>query len=268
MALTADDLEAVKEVAERLKQVRNILFITGAGLSADSNLPTYRGVGGLYNDDRTEDGVPIEVALSGNMLLQRPDVSWRHIARIEEACRGASFNRGHEVIAMMEKAFPRVWVLTQNVDGFHRAAGSKNVIDIHGDIHDIYCTVCPYRETVKDYAHFTELVPKCPDCGGVVRPDVVLFGEMLPHDKFARFSREEGIGFDMVFSIGTSSLFPYIVEPVVRARFSGVHTVEINPGTTDISHMVSYKIGTGAAEALDAIWNQYQGKAQELWGEP
>jgi len=105
MSLSSQDREAIQEIVHRLKHVRNILFITGAGLSADSGLPTYRGVSGLYNDDNTEDGIPIETALSGHMLVQRPDVAWKHISRIEQACRGASFNRGHQVIAEMERSF-------------------------------------------------------------------------------------------------------------------------------------------------------------------
>lgn len=258
MALTQTDLDQIEEIAAILRRSRSVLFITGAGLSADSNLPTYRGVGGLYNDDRTEDGVPIEVALSGHMLQHRADVTWRHIRRIEEACRGAKFNRGHEVIAALEKALPRVWVLTQNVDGFHTLAGSRNVIDIHGDLRALACTSCAYQTRVEGYSGLAQPVPLCPQCGGVIRPEVVLFGEMLPDAKVARLEHELLAGFDMVFSVGTSSLFPYIVEPVVRARFDGTPTVEINPGTTDISRMVAHKLSAGAAEALDAIWQAYQ----------
>ncbi len=258
VALTQTDLDQIEEITAILRRARSVLFITGAGLSADSNLPTYRGVGGLYNDDRTEDGVPIEVALSGHMLQHRADITWRHIRRIEEACRGATFNRGHEVIANLEKTLPRVWVLTQNIDGFHTLAGSRNIIDIHGDLRALACTACSFQTRVVEYSGLAKPVPICPLCSGVIRPEVVLFGEMLPDAKVARLERELREGFDMVFSIGTSSLFPYIVEPVVRARFDGTPTVEINPGTTDISRMVGYKLNAGAAEALDAIWQAFQ----------
>ncbi|MDP7040514.1 MAG: Sir2 family NAD-dependent protein deacetylase, partial [Myxococcota bacterium] len=114
-----------------LEQSQNILFITGAGVSADSGLPTYRGIGGLYNEEDTDDGMPIEEALSGRVLLKDMHLTWKHIGRIEAACRGAGFNRAHEVMALFEERFDRVCVLTQNVDGFHQAAGSKNVIPIH-----------------------------------------------------------------------------------------------------------------------------------------
>ena len=246
----------IEAIAQRLQACRRILFITGAGLSADSDLPTYRGIGGLYNDADTEEGIPIEVALSGQMLAARPEVAWKHIARIEAACQGAVYNRGHAVIAAMEQHFGDVWVLTQNVDGFHRAAGSRNIIDIHGNIHELKCTRCQWHDSVADYTALS-LPPLCSLCGAVVRPDVVLFGEMLEEKKVALMQEQAFYGFDMVFSVGTSSLFPYIVEPIVAARAAGVPTVEINPGQTDLSTMVAHKIAAGAAEALDAIWSRF-----------
>ena len=256
MSLTPRDHQHIDALAVRLKRCRNLLFITGAGLSADSDLPTYRGLGGLYEERDTEDGMAIEQALSGGMMTNRPELCWKYIARIEAACRGARPNAGHHVIAAMERHFPRVWVLTQNVDGLHRAAGSANIIDIHGDIHQLLCRPCGYRRQVPDYEH-VQLPPVCPECGAVMRPEVVLFGEMLPQQKVAHLQQEAGVGFDIVFSVGTSSLFPYIVEPVIQAAALGVPTVEINPSGTDLSLMVSHKIGGGAAESLGAIWRRY-----------
>ncbi|MDJ0836666.1 MAG: NAD-dependent protein deacylase [Acidobacteriota bacterium] len=259
MALSSEVREVLAGVAERMHGCRSILFITGAGISADSNLPTYRGVGGLYNDTDAEEGIPIEEALSGNMLTRRPDIAWRHISRIEKACRNAVFNRGHEVIALLEKKFERVWVLTQNVDGFHREAGSNNVIDIHGDLRKLACTMCPWREVVQSYANLTDIPPDCPECHSLVRPEVVLFGEMLPMDKLAVLYQQSELGFDMVFSVGTSSLFPYIVEPVVAAKRYGIPTVEINPGQTDLSRMVDFRVKAGAADSLDYLWSLISG---------
>ena len=103
-------------------------------MSADSGLPTYRGVGGLYNRGETEEGFAIEEMLSGPMFRQKPEWTWKYLREVEQACRGATFNRGHAVLAEMERHFERVWTLTQNVDGFHHRAGSRNVIAIHGDL--------------------------------------------------------------------------------------------------------------------------------------
>ncbi len=238
-------------VASRLAAARRVLFITGAGMSADSGLPTYRGVGGLYEGVHTEEGIAIEDALSGEMLRARPELSWRYLMQIEAACRGAAPNEGHRAIARLEDRF-EVWVLTQNVDGLHRAAGSTRVIDIHGDVRQLLCVDCAYERVVSDYRGLA-CPPACPDCGGLVRPDVVLFGEMLPSHKVALLQREVMRGFDAVFSIGTSSLFPYIAQPVVLARRTGALTVEINPGATSLSKAVDERFATAATEALLAI---------------
>jgi len=240
------------EIARRLKGSRSILFVTGAGISADSGLPTYRGIGGLYEGAHTEEGLPIEAALSGAMFRRDPSLTWRYIHQIESCCRGAGPNRAHQVIAELENRFERVWTLTQNVDGLHHAAGSRNVIDIHGDVHLLICTRCSHRWRVENYANLC-IPPSCPECDSLVRPEVVLFGEMLPMDR-ARMLEEQLIrGFDAVFSIGTTSVFPYIAEPVIDARRRGALTVEINPGSSEISHIVDHRLRAGAAVAMDAI---------------
>jgi NAD-dependent deacetylase len=249
------DPAILDRVSESFARARSVLFITGAGLSADSGLPTYRGIGGLYEGSGTEEGLAIEDALSGEMLRERPEVCWKHIHQIERACRGATANRGHEVLAMLEGRYDRAWVLTQNVDGFHRRAGSKNVIDIHGDVHKLSCTRCSFRETVEDYAGLS-CPPHCRECDAILRPEVVLFGEMLPKSAVATLERELGRGFDLVVSIGTTSVFPYIAAPVVLARRAGRDTVEINPGTTGVSHVVAHRMQNRAAVALDAIWRR------------
>lgn len=250
------DAAIIEDVAARLASSRSALFITGAGISADSGLPTYRGIGGLYEDADAEEGIPIEVALSGSMLNARPEVAWRHIHRIETACRGARFNRAHAVIAELEKRMSRVWVLTQNVDGFHRDAGSQNVIEIHGNVHHLSCTQCTWRERVADFSAL-ESPPYCQQCRGLVRPDVVLFGEWLPPAAVAEMTAQLGRGFDIVFSVGTTSAFPYIAGPVMTAHRAGIPTVEINPGTTAVSSFAAYRIRAGAKDALEALWQAY-----------
>ncbi|MGA2035068.1 MAG: NAD-dependent deacylase, partial [Thermoguttaceae bacterium] len=246
-----DHAPAIDRVAKILAESRSLLFITGAGISADSGLPTYRGIGGLYNAEHPEEGYPIEELLSGTMMRSRPELTWKYLAQIEQAARGATFNRGHAVIAEMERHFPRVWTLTQNIDGFHHAAGSKNVLEIHGRLQNLYCPACNYRREVQDYGGLT-IPPPCPRCQAVLRPDVVLFGEMLPSITLERLYEELDAGFDAVFSVGTTSVFPYIAGPVEMARRRGSPTIEINPGRTQVSHLVDVKLALGAAAALDA----------------
>jgi NAD-dependent deacetylase len=190
------------------------------------------------------------------MLAARPEITWQFLLELERPTREAIPNRGHHVIAEMEGYFDAVWTLTQNVDGLHRCAGSRQVVDVHGDLHDLACTRCDHGERVPDYAGLN-LPPRCPRCQGPLRPGVVLFGEELPEEKLARLWSEFEAGFDLVFSIGTSSLFPYIVAPVLLARGSGIPTVEINPESTAATSRVDVKIAGGAAEALDRIWQQF-----------
>lgn len=252
------DRALVEQVAGLLAGAGSALFITGAGLSADSGLPTYRGIGGLYDGQMMPHGQPIEAVLSGQMLASRPEVTWRYLLDVEARYREARFNRGHEILAKIEERLPRVVVFTQNVDGFHRAAGSKNVIAIHGDLHDLRCTACAWRHTVDSFAGLTA-PPGCPACGALVRPDVVLFGEPLPDAAFARLEAEVARGFDIVFAIGTSAQFPYLARPVLLARSEGVPTIEINPDVTDLSEVVDIKLPSGAKHALRAIWNVFKG---------
>jgi NAD-dependent deacetylase len=247
------DHSKIKEIASLLKKSKNILFITGSGISADSGLPTYRGIGGLYESDDTEDGMSIEDALSGEMLRTRPEITWKYLSQIEKRCREASYNKAHKVLAEMEGHFERVWVLTQNIDGFHQAAGSKNVIDVHGDMHDIVCTSCDWTKRVADY-NGLKIPPLCPNCGTIARPGVVFFGEMLQPDKVRIMDRELSQIFDVYFSIGTTSVFPYIRGPMVMAEHLGKPTIEINPGRTDISDIADIKLPMRASEALEAIW--------------
>jgi NAD-dependent deacetylase len=247
--------KGLSRAASFLRDASSVLFITGAGISADSGLPTYRGIGGLYEEADTPEGIPIEEALSGEMMRRNPALTWKYLLQIEASARGASFNRAHRVLAEAENRFERVWVLTQNVDGLHRKAGSKNVIDVHGDVHQLLCTECDYRATVEDYADLAPL-PLCPECGAPLRPDVVLFGELLPTLKVEILERELLRGFDVVFSIGTTSVFPYIARPVVEARMRRRPTIEINPGETLLSDVVDVKLPMRAAQACEAIWER------------
>jgi NAD-dependent deacetylase len=261
MPLSPQDELTIDRVVELLDPRKRLLFVTGAGISADSGVPTYRGVGGLYEDRATPAGLPIESVLSGTMLEIRPELTWEYLLEIAHASRGATFNRGHRVIAEMEDDFAHVWILTQNVDGFHRLAGSRNVTDIHGDLHDLICTQssCDWNGQFREFQQVS-MPPRCPKCDHVIRPDVVLFGEELSWEKLRTFRHQMEQGFDLVFSVGTTGLFPYIVEPVRLAHRAGIPTVEINPGETEMQPWISHKITARAAEALAAIWSRYRAK--------
>lgn len=231
--------------------------MTGAGMSADSGLPTYRGVGGLYDNVETEEGVAIEQALGGAMFASRPALTWKYISRIEAACRGAQPNAGHAVLARLQARYQHLCILTQNVDGLHRLAGSRDVIEMHGNIHRLLCTACGWHADVDDFSHLDGVLPpRCPVCSSVIRPDVVLFGEMLPARAVARYEAAVADKLDAVVVIGTSAVFPYIVEPVCEASRRAIPAIEINPQETEVSSFCSLTLKSPAAQALPAIERQ------------
>ncbi len=254
---------ARRDIVSRLRDAKRVLCITGAGMSAESGLPTFRGPGGLYEEIATADGIAIEDVLSAAMMQRDPALCWKYILQIERACCGALPNRGHLAIAELERHVEQVWVLTQNVDGLHRAAGSTRVIDIHGDVRRLLCTCarCGWDRETDSYDDLA-VPPYCPVCNAVVRPDVVLFGEMLPLAKVSLLREQLQLGFDVVLSIGTTSVFPYIAEPVVLARRRGALTVEINPASTQVSRLVDIKLSCGAGEALAAVVKELAGGEQ------
>jgi NAD-dependent deacetylase len=246
---------SIAEIASEMRAVESILFITGAGLSADSGLPTYRGQSGLYTNADPEEGIPIEEILSGYTLKSNPELTWKYLFEIEKSCRGAQFNEGHRLIAEIEKRFPRVWTLTQNIDSFHTDAGSKNIIEIHGSFRDILCTNCDYQAEIENYESL-ECPPLCPLCQAHIRPGIVLFGEQLPFKALQDYGIEISSGFDMVFSIGTSSRFPYITDPVLAHYQAANTTIEINPEPTEISRYTHFQLRMSAADALNKIWKE------------
>jgi len=246
--------EVIARVAQAIVAAERILLITGAGLSADSGLPTYRGLGGLYNG-HTAEGLPIEAALSGSMLRRDPALCWKYLAELGKACLSAQANAGHYAIAELQRKKPQCWLLTQNIDGYHRAAGSpmERVIEIHGELAPLYCQSCGAVDTALAEHLSRPLPPKCGQCAGVLRPPVVLFEEMLPEQAIDTLYAEVRKGFEVVISIGTSASFPYIVEPLLRTHQNGGFTVEINPQRTDLSDRVGVHLQGRALDVLPEL---------------
>lgn len=249
--MTSNPVTLPPELVDRLRPVRSVGVITGAGVSAESGLQTYRGPGGIYDDP--EEGDRTIEALSGETILIDPDRTWRAIARLAKKAGSARPNRAHEAIAAIERQVERFVLLTQNVDGLHQLAGSKNVIDIHGNARATRCMRCGARSALSSLLEI-ETAPRCPECGGVLRPDVVLFGEMLDEEKVARMYAELSHDPpDLVLLAGTTALFPYIAEPVLRAVQAGRLTVEINPEPTALSSTVDFVLREKAGDALAAL---------------
>lgn len=245
--------ECIAGATAALGSASRVLAITGAGMSADSGMPTYRGVGGLYNRDDTADGVPIEQALSGPMFARDPALTWKYIAQIEAACRDARPNAGHYALAALAECFDQFCVVTQNVDGLHRAAGSPQIIEMHGNIHRLFCICCGQSRDVDDFSALSECPPRCDRCGGIERPAVVLFEEILPQSALERYRRTLDQGVDAVLLIGTTAVFDYIAAPVFEAAQRGQPVIEINPQATTVSESCSVQCRARAADVLPAI---------------
>lgn len=250
----------ISAVAELIKSAPSILFITGAGISADSGLPTYRGLGGLYDGKITDEGLTIEEALSSEVMNSRPETTWKYLWQIGSHCIKAKPNSAHLIITKIQKLKPDTWVLTQNIDGLHRAAGNKNLIEIHGNAFELYCARCGLQSKADELFTESDIMPKlppiCGKCGGMVRPNVALFGEMLPDKAIGQYYQVIESKPDLIISIGTSGMFQYITSPIHEAIRQKRHTVEINPTDSNISGMVTCYLPLTAAKAMEMIWEE------------
>ena len=257
--MAAED-PAFEEVAGLIRESDSILFITGAGISTDSGLPTYRGIGGLYENKVTDHGIPIEQALSATMMAREPAITWRYLWEIAEATRGARPNRSHEIIGQWVAEKPGSWVLTQNVDGLHEKAGIKRVLEYHGSVTKLRCISCNTRfgrDTFDLLLLLREnrLPPRCPECNGVVKSDTVSFGEPIPSD-VARQSLEEAQKCDLMLICGTSAVvFPFASLPKVARQRKAVTIIEVNAEPTPLTYerISDYLITGKTGEILPGI---------------
>ena len=233
---------------ERLRRARRVVALTGAGISAESGVPTFRGEGGLWRDYRAED------LATPDAFRRDPELVWEWYDWRRGLIAGCRPNRGHETLALWEGRFESCRVVTQNVDGLHRAAGSRGVICLHGDIWTVRCTGCGF-ETVDLTAPLPELPPRC-RCGGLLRPGVVWFGEALPEKAFEA-ALEAVSRADVVLVAGTSGLVYPAAGLPAAARSAGTFLVEINLGRTPLSPLMDAILegpsGQVLAELHDAL---------------
>jgi NAD-dependent deacetylase len=229
----------------RLRQAERIVAFTGAGISAESGVPTFRGPEGIWARFKPE-----ELA-SMDAFMKNPDLVWEWYAHRRGIISGVEPNAGHRALARMERLVPGFSVVTQNIDNLHSRAGSRRVIELHGNIERNYCMSCgtPWHDTTPPSA---EGAPSCGLCGGRVRPDVVWFGEMLPEEEWGDALRAAE-GADLFFSIGTSALvYPAAGLPSLAKR-SGAFLVEVNPERTPLTPEADEFLQGGAALVLPAL---------------
>lgn len=247
--------ELLDAVGTLLTQARSALFITGPALSAEAGLTHYRGLPGLQRK-AAGDGKLIEAALSVETLAHKPKLTWRYLLEMDQHVGTATPNRGHEVLVALERALERSTIMTINVDRLHQRAGSRNVIEMHGALHDLLCSRCEMSTRHERYAQLP-MPPLCAVCGQVLRPDMPLFGESLPADPFTRLQAELDIGFDIVFAIGVNTMFPYLARPLLVAKQEGIPTIEISQTRTDVTEVVDFALKGSPTKILDLLWDVY-----------
>ncbi len=234
-----------EEFIEKLKEAESILFFTGAGISAESGISTFRGTNGLWNKLKPEELANFDA------FLKNPDRVWEWYQYRRKIIKNSKPNPAHKSIAEMEKLFDEVVVVTQNIDNLHRRAGSTEIYELHGNIERNYCIKCGRRYDSPNFG-FDDVAPKCSDCGGLIRPDVVWFGETLPQDVFAS-AENAAARCDICFVVGTSAVvYPAAYIPIT-AKNSGAYLVEVNIETTEISSSIHYSLLGKAGEILPQI---------------
>ena len=233
------------ELRRRLAKAKRVLVLTGAGVSAESGVPTFRGGG----NSATWKGLPFDVISSGAMLERNLPAVWEWFDYRRDVLQTLKPNAAHETIARWQDRFPELTVVTQNVDGLHQLAGSRNVVELHGSIWRARCVVC---RLVHDIPREGARPEACRDCGNAVRPDVVLFGEMLPPGAF-EFAAQRAATCEVCLVIGTSALVYPAASLPDMAKLAGAFVCEINPEPTPLSDLCDATIHGKAGEVLPLL---------------
>ena len=219
--------------------------MTGAGVSAESGIPTFRGAGGIWEKyDFTKLATP-------EGFHANPELAWEWYQLRQREMKKAKPNPAHETIAEMERRYPKFTVITQNIDGLHTRAGSHNIIELHGNI---WRMRCERDGTIIDLIEPVEEIPPLCHCGSILRPDVVWFGEALPSEaitKAEKVARES----EIMLVVGTSAVvYPAAALPLLT-KGSGGAVIEINLEPTDISSYADASLFGLAGEVLPALWD-------------
>jgi NAD-dependent deacetylase len=239
-------IEISSRLIEKLKEADSVVFFTGAGISAESGIPTFRGKDGIWNKLKPE-----ELA-NFNAFMKNPEMVWEWYKYRRRIVHDALPNEGHKTIALVQDIIKDVTVITQNVDNLHQRAGSRKVFELHGNIERNYCIRC---KTFYNSDIDIELkVPKC-SCGGLIRPDVVWFGELLPEDEYTGAEKASTLA-DIFFVVGTAGVVYPAASMIFTAKRSGAYIVEINIEETEVSTAADESYYGEAGRILPAIFNK------------
>ena len=238
----------LEQLAERIQSGTRITVMTGAGVSAASGVPTFRGPDGIWKKYRAE-------SLATPEAFQKdPKLVWEWYDWRRQVLSTKSPNRAHQVLGAWSRRYPNFRLITQNVDGLHERAGTEKVIRFHGSIWEVLCwnNCGPSPKRWRDETvPFLEIPPRCPHCGGMVRPGEVWFGEGIDRDVLEQSSR--ALDCDVFLTIGTSSVVYPAAQLVHEARSRGAYTVEMNIEATPASGLLDLSVRGPAEEILDHV---------------
>lgn len=244
--------QAIHQLAEWIRQARETVFFGGAGVSTASGIPDFRSAHGIYAGPH---GKTYEEMLSHDYMLLYPDAFWdfyRNVMLYPQA----KPNGAHQALASMEAAGKLTSVVTQNIDGLHQAAGSNRVQELHGSVHRNYCMGCGQAFTLAEILPM-ETVPHCPHCGGVIRPDVVLYGEPLDDD--VTQTALSAIRSCDLLIVGGTSLVVYPAAGMIQYRRARCNLVLINRDETAYDRQAELVIHEDIGTVLAQAWKLAQG---------
>jgi NAD-dependent deacetylase len=236
-----------RELLQHLREADSVCVLTGAGISAESGVPTFRGEEGLWKKFRPE-----ELA-NFNAFIRNPDLVWEWYSYRRKLVHEVRPNPGHHALVDLEQRVRDFTLVTQNVDNLHSRAGSKNVVELHGNIERSYCVEC--GKSAPDVSlDAAKRVPRCSSCGGLIRPDVVWFGEMLPDEALTK-AKASARRCDVFLSVGTSSVVYPAASLPYTALEHGAYVIEINREKTDLSSRAHETLLGKSGEILPQLLN-------------
>ncbi len=238
-------MKASARLISYVRQAKSVCVLTGAGISAESGVPTFRGAEGLWSRFKPEELANFDA------FIKNPDLVWEWYSYRKKVMKDVQPNPAHLALVALEDMIPRFTLVTQNVDNLHRRAGSRNVLELHGNIERSYCIACgKYAQDVSITAE--KQAPHCIHCNGLLRPDVVWFGELLPQEVFAE-AEEAARRCDVFLCVGTSAVVYPAASLPLWAKSAGAYVAEINTERTDLSSSADETLLGRAGEILPQL---------------
>ena len=236
-----------QQLINKIKSAKRVAVLTGAGISAESGIPTFRAAGGYWRNYRAEDLATPEA------FARDPKLVWEWYAMRMQVCLDAKPNPGHEIVAKMESYFPEFLLVTQNVDNLHARAGNTKLVEIHGNIFTARCTSCQKKFKLEGVPK--QIPVRCESCDALARPHIVWFGETYDMN-LLQSARSFLLKSDLIFIIGTSGQVGVPVQLASEAIAHGAYAVEINPENSTISNQVDMHFANSSGEILPKIWQE------------